>query len=183
MKKHSIKAGGHIAKLGFHQESKTLVNFNWEFKDWDSMFAYLQRATKQHAAFEESATKCMFKLECRQKFYLWELRWLSISVSNNNNNEIKPRDWSIIEFPNFMRIENILRLFIFVNLPTGRNSWTFPTYLGHYWWYSKLPQNRNFYPYLCLPTSRPRLNVGPFFLIGIVLVHTIFFVQKQTDCL
>lgn len=109
------------------QKSKGPLNFNWEFKRTRQHFTYIQRATKQHAAFENSAAKCMFKLECCQQFYLWELIWLSIRLSEKMSSQ--ENSW-LLNFP-ICGDGNMLRLFICVQPPTRRSSSVFHTYLGN----------------------------------------------------
>lgn len=124
VKRHSIKPVGHKAELRSQKAHWTSIGNS---KERGSMFAYIQRATKQHAAFENSAAKCMFKLECCQQFYLWELRWLSISLSEKKS--IQENDW-LLNFT-ICGDGNMLRLFISVQLPTGRSSSVFHTYLAN----------------------------------------------------
>ena len=122
--KHSVKPAGHKAELRSQKAHWTSIE---NAKEQGSMFAYIQRATKQHAAFENSAAKCMFKLECCQQFYLWELIWLSIRLSEKTSSQ--ENSW-LLNFP-ICGDGNMLRLFICVQLPTGRSSSVFHTYLGN----------------------------------------------------
>lgn len=167
MEKHSIKAAGHNAKLGFHQEPKNLVNCKWDFEEWGRVFAYVQRGTKQWAAFENIVTKCMFNLEFCQQFHLWQLRWLSIIVSDQKSSQ---QNGLLLNCPILWKLQHAKTIY-FQEVVQKEKFLNIYTYIGNYWWHHKVLQNRNLCPCLCLcyfinlmvaSTSRPSSDVFPF---------------------